>query len=43
MMAGRRLIAGKQALDVELDMRTGIYVKLVRLSSASTTGIRRDS
>ena len=32
MMAGRRLIAGKQALDVELDMRTGIYAKLVRLS-----------
>jgi ABC-type multidrug transport system fused ATPase/permease subunit len=32
MMAGRRLIAGKQALLVELDMRTGIYAKLVRLS-----------
>ncbi len=32
MMAGRRLIAGKQALDVELDMRTDIYAKLVRLS-----------
>jgi ABC-type multidrug transport system fused ATPase/permease subunit len=32
MMAGRRLIAGKQALDVELDMRTSIYAKLVRLS-----------
>jgi ATP-binding cassette subfamily B protein len=32
MMAGRRLIAGKQALDVELDMRTAIYAKLVRLS-----------
>ena len=31
-MAGRRLIAGKQALDVELDMRTAIYAKLVRLS-----------
>ena len=32
MMAGRRLIAGRQALDVELDMRTSIYAKLVRLS-----------
>ncbi len=32
MMAGRRLIAGKQALAVELDLRTGIYAKLLRLS-----------
>jgi ABC-type multidrug transport system fused ATPase/permease subunit len=32
MMSGRRLIAGKQALDVELDLRTAIYAKLVRLS-----------
>src|SRR4051794_18801944 len=32
MMSGRRLIAGKQALDVELDMRTALYAKLVRLS-----------
>ncbi|HEV8460182.1 MAG TPA: ABC transporter ATP-binding protein [Gaiellaceae bacterium] len=32
MMSGRRLIAGKQALAVELDMRTGMYAKLVRLS-----------
>jgi ATP-binding cassette subfamily B protein len=32
MMAGRRLIAGRQALAVELDMRTGVYAKLVRLS-----------
>ena len=32
MMAGRRLIAGKQALYVEMDMRTAIYAKLVRLS-----------
>jgi len=32
MMAGRRLIAGKQALLVEMDMRTSIYAKLVRLS-----------
>jgi ABC-type multidrug transport system fused ATPase/permease subunit len=31
-MAGRRLIAGKQALAVELDMRTAVYAKLVRLS-----------
>ena len=28
MMAGRRLIAGQQALGVELDMRTTIYAKL---------------
>jgi ATP-binding cassette subfamily B protein len=32
MMGGRRLIAGKQALGVELDMRTAIYAKLMRLS-----------
>ncbi|HEV2591278.1 MAG TPA: ABC transporter ATP-binding protein [Gaiellaceae bacterium] len=32
MMVGRRLIAGKQALGVELDMRTNVYAKLVRLS-----------
>jgi ABC-type multidrug transport system fused ATPase/permease subunit len=32
MMAGRRLIAGKQALLVELDMRQAMYAKLVRLS-----------
>jgi ABC-type multidrug transport system fused ATPase/permease subunit len=32
MMAGRRLIAGKQALLVEMDMRTAVYAKLVRLS-----------
>ena len=32
MMAGRRLIAGRQALGVELDMRTEVYAKLVRLS-----------
>jgi len=32
MMGGRRLIAGKQALGVELDMRTAMYAKLVRLS-----------
>src|SRR3977135_1734610 len=32
MMAGGRLIAGKQALYVEMDMPTGIYAKLVRLS-----------
>jgi ATP-binding cassette subfamily B protein len=32
MMSGRRLIAGKQALSVELDMRTTMYAKLVRLS-----------
>src|SRR5689334_2751951 len=32
MMAGRRLIAGKQALLVEQDMRQEVYAKLVRLS-----------
>ena len=32
MMAGRRLIAGKQALYVEMDVRTAVYAKLVRLS-----------
>src|SRR5256885_14065853 len=32
MMSGRRLIAGKQALFVEMDMRTSVYAKLVRLS-----------
>jgi len=31
-MAGRRLISGRQALGVELDLRTDIYAKLVRLS-----------
>jgi ATP-binding cassette subfamily B protein len=32
MMSGRRLIAGRQALAVELDMRQAVYAKLVRLS-----------
>ncbi len=32
MMAGRRLISGRQALGVELDMRSAVYAKLVRLS-----------
>jgi ABC-type multidrug transport system fused ATPase/permease subunit len=32
MMGGRRLIAGKQALAVELDLRTDVYAKLLRLS-----------
>ncbi len=32
LMAGRRLLSGKQALDVELDMRQGLYAHLVRLS-----------
>ena len=31
-MVGRRLISGKQALGVEIDMRNTIYAKLVRLS-----------
>src|SRR4051794_15815381 len=32
MMSGRRLIAGRQALAVEIDMRMAVYSKLVRLS-----------
>ena len=32
MMGGRRLISGKQALAVEMDMRTAMYAKLLRLS-----------
>ncbi len=32
LMAGRRLIAGRQALGVEFDMRNTLYAKLVRLS-----------
>src|SRR5438093_6544105 len=31
-MMGRRLIAGKQALGVELDMRSALYSHLLRLS-----------
>jgi ATP-binding cassette subfamily B protein len=32
LMIGRRLISGRQALGVEMDMRNGLYAKLVRLS-----------
>jgi ATP-binding cassette, subfamily B, bacterial len=32
LMAGRRLISGKQALAVEMDLRQGLYAHLVRLS-----------
>jgi ABC-type multidrug transport system fused ATPase/permease subunit len=32
LMAGRRLISGKQALGVEFDLRDAIYSRLVRLS-----------
>ncbi len=32
LMSGRRLLSGKQALDVEMDMRQGLYSHLVRLS-----------
>jgi ABC-type multidrug transport system fused ATPase/permease subunit len=32
LMAGRRLISGKQALSVEYDLRNGLYSHLVRLS-----------
>jgi ABC-type multidrug transport system fused ATPase/permease subunit len=32
MMSGRRLISGRQALAVEMDMRQGLYAHLVRLS-----------
>ena len=31
-MLGRRLISGRQALDVEMDMRQALYAHLVRLS-----------
>jgi ATP-binding cassette subfamily B protein len=31
-MLGRRLLSGRQALDVEMDMRSGMYAHLVRLS-----------
>jgi ABC-type multidrug transport system fused ATPase/permease subunit len=32
LMVGRRLISGRQALGVELDMRNSLYAQLVRLS-----------
>src|SRR5690242_1076757 len=32
LMSARRLISGKQALDVEMDMRHGLYSHFVRLS-----------
>ena len=32
LMVGRRVIAGKQALGVEFDLRNALYAKLVRLS-----------
>ena len=32
MMLGRRLISGRQALGVELDLRNALYAKLLRLS-----------
>ena len=32
LMVGRRLISGRQALGVELDMRNGLYARLVRKS-----------
>jgi ABC-type multidrug transport system fused ATPase/permease subunit len=32
LMVGRRLISGRQALGVEMDMRNGLYAHLVRLS-----------
>jgi len=32
LMLGRRLISGKQALDVEMDMREALYSHLVRMS-----------
>ena len=32
LMLGRRLIAGRQALGVEFDLRNALYAKLVRLS-----------
>src|SRR5206468_10491123 len=32
LMSGRRLISGKQALNVEMDLRQGLYSHFVRLS-----------
>jgi ABC-type multidrug transport system fused ATPase/permease subunit len=32
LMSGRRLLSGKQALAVEMDLRQGLYAHLVRLS-----------
>jgi ABC-type multidrug transport system fused ATPase/permease subunit len=32
LMLGRRLLSGQQSLDVEMDMRQGLYSHLVRLS-----------
>ena len=32
LMAGRRLISGRQALGIEKDMREGLYAHLLRLS-----------
>src|SRR5262249_48625716 len=32
LMAARRLISGRQALDVEMDLRSSVYAHLVRLS-----------
>ncbi|MES1247423.1 MAG: ABC transporter ATP-binding protein [Actinomycetota bacterium] len=32
LMAGRRLLSGQIALDVEMDMRSGLYAHMVRLS-----------
>jgi ATP-binding cassette subfamily B protein len=32
LMLGRRLLSGRQALDVEMDLRRGLYAHLVRLS-----------
>jgi ATP-binding cassette, subfamily B, bacterial len=32
LMLGRRLLSGRQALDVEMDLRNGLYSHLVRLS-----------
>jgi ATP-binding cassette subfamily B protein len=32
LMLGRRILSGRQALDVEMDMRSGMYAHLVRLS-----------
>ncbi len=32
LMLGRRLLSGKQALDVEMDLREALYAHLVRLS-----------
>ena len=43
LMVGRRLISGRQALAVEMDMRQGLFAHLVRLSFGFYDPTRPDS